>query len=184
MPKIGGTAMRYLRVFLLMGALLLLTASVPSQTVKGRHTTSANKDDAEIRAVYDRWAKAFEARDIEGIMSIYAPGDAVIAYDVVPPLQYKGKDAYRKDYLEFLALYDGPIHVEFRDMRILSSGDVGFIHALERFTGTLKNGPQSDLWLRATSGLRKMNGQWLIVHDHVSVPIDFNSGKAVLDLKP
>ena len=35
-------------------------------------------------------------------MSVYAPGDAVVAYDVVPPLQYKGKDAYRKDYQEFL----------------------------------------------------------------------------------
>ena len=33
-------------------------------------------------------------------------------------------------------------------------------------------------------GLRKMNGHWLIVHDHVSVPTDFESGKAMLDLKP
>jgi len=97
-------------------------------------------DEAEIRGLYDRWAKVFEAHDIEGIMALYAPGDAVIAYDVAPPLQYKGKEAYRKDYIEFLAQYDGPIHVEFRDMRVLSSGDVGFIHALERFSGRLKNG--------------------------------------------
>jgi ketosteroid isomerase-like protein len=82
-------------------------------------------------------------------MSVYAPGDAVVAYDVVPPLQYKGKDAYRKDYQEFLNQYDGPVYVDYRDMRIVSSGDVGFIHALERFTGKLKNGQPSDLWLRA-----------------------------------
>jgi uncharacterized protein (TIGR02246 family) len=144
----------------------------------------AGSDDAEIKALYDRWAKAFEAHDIEGIMSVYAPGDAVISYDIAPPLQYQGKDAYRKDYLEFLAQYDGPIHVEYRDMRILSSGDVGFLHALERLTGKLKNGQQSDMWLRATSGVRKINGKWLIVHDHISVPADFESGKAVLDLKP
>jgi len=48
----------------------------------------------------------------------------------------------------------------------------------------MKNGQPSDMWLRATSGLRKMNGKWLIVHDHVSVPIDFETGKAVLELKP
>ena len=108
----------------------------------------------------------------------------VIAYDVVPPLQYKGKDAYRKDYLEFLNQYDGPIHVEYRDMRIISSGDVGFIHALERFTGKLKNGQPSDLWVRATSDVRKINGKRLIVHDHVSVPVDFETGKAALELKP
>ena len=110
--------------------------------------------------------------------TVYAPGDAVIAYDVAPPLQYKGKEAYRKDYIEFLAQYDGPIHVEFRDMRVLSSGDVGFIHALERFSGRLKNGQQSDMWLRATSGVRKIDGKWLIVHDHVSAPTDFESGKS------
>jgi ketosteroid isomerase-like protein len=53
----------------------------------------------------------------------------------------------------------GPIHIEYRDMRIISSGDVGFIHTLERFTGKLKNGQPSDLWLRATSGVQKINGK-------------------------
>ena len=140
--------------------------------------------ESEIRALYDRWAKAFEAHDIDGIMSNYAFGDAILAYDIAPPLQYKGYDAYRKDFVEFLDQYDGPIHVEYRDMRIFCNGDVGFLHALERMTGKLKNGQQSDLWLRATSGVRKINGKWLIVHDHVSVPTDFDTGKAMLDLKP
>ena len=145
---------------------------------------SSTKNEAEIKALYDRWAKAFEAGDIDGIMSVYAPGDALVAFDVVPPLQYKGRDAYRKDYEEFLSQYDGPVHVQYRDMRIISSGDVGFIYALERFTGKLKNGRPSDVWLRATSGVRKIGGKWLIVHDHISVPVDFETGKAALDLKP
>jgi hypothetical protein len=32
--------------------------------------------------------------------------------------------------------------------------------------------------------LRKIDGNWLIVHDHVSVPIDRQSGKALLNLEP
>jgi uncharacterized protein (TIGR02246 family) len=150
---------------------------------KPRPTGSANSQ-AEIKALYDRWAKACQAKDIDAIMSIYAPGDAVIAYDVAPPLQYKGKEAYRKNYVEFLNQYDGTIHVEYRDMRIVSSGDAGFIHALERYTGKLKNGQTSDLWLRATSGVQKINGRWRIVHDHVSVPMDSKTGKAALNLRP
>ena len=172
------------RFLLSIAALLLLTTEAWNQTVRDAHTTTTSTNEAEIRALLDRWANAFEARDIDAIMSNYAPGDAVIAYDIAPPLQYKGKEAYRKDYQEFLAQYDGPIHVEYRDMRILSSGDVGFVHALERFSGKLRNGQQSDMWLRYTGGLRKMNGKWLIVHDHVSVPTNFESGKAMLDLKP
>ena len=48
---------------------------------------------AAIRALYDRWAKVFEAYDIEGIMANDAPGDAVVAYDVVAPLRRRGQRA-------------------------------------------------------------------------------------------
>jgi uncharacterized protein (TIGR02246 family) len=174
-----------LRVVVLeLVVLVLLGGRAHTQTGSRHHKSPTNNNEAEIKALYDDWAKAFEARDIDGIMAVYAPGDELIAYDVVAPLQYKGKDAYRKDYLDFLAQYDGPIHVEYRDMRILSSGTIGIIHAVERMTGKLKDGQPSDLWLRATSGVQKINGKWLIVHDHISVPVDFESGKAVLDLKP
>ncbi len=176
--------MKSWRLILSMLVLLLLPTGAWNQTTKGPRAATTNNDEIEIRALLDRWAKAFEARDIDLIMSNYASGDAVVAYDIAPPLQYKGKEAYRKDYQEFLAQYDGPIHVEYRDMRVLSSGDVGFVHALERFTGKLKGGQPSDMWLRYTGGLRKIDGRWLIVHDHVSVPTDFESGKALLDLKP
>ncbi len=163
----------------LLGLLTVFGTGALGQSSNKR---GANTNEAQIRALYDQWARAFEARDIDAIMALYAPG--VVAYDVVPPLQYKGRDAYRKDYLEFLGQYDGPVHVEYRDMQIFSSGDVGFIHALERFTGKMKDGQQSDMWLRATSGVIRVDGKWLIVHDHISVPADFDTGKAVLDLKP
>jgi uncharacterized protein (TIGR02246 family) len=163
----------------------LVGAQTQNQSTPQSRTKNQVKNEAEIRDLYDRWAKAFRARDIDRIMSVYASsGDAVVGYDIVPPLQYVGKDAYRKDYEEFLGQYDGPIDVEYRDMRMFANGDVAFIHALERMSGTLKNGQKSDLWVRATSGLRKINGKWLIVHDHISVPADLNTGRAVLELKP
>ena len=71
--------------------------------------SEAKNNQAAIRELYDRWSKAFRAHDIEGIMAVYAPGDAVVGYDIVGPLQYVGKDAYRKDYEVFLAQYVGPI---------------------------------------------------------------------------
>jgi ketosteroid isomerase-like protein len=46
------------------------------------------------------------------------------------------------------------------------------------------NGQKSDFWLRWTACYRKANGKWLITHEHVSVPVDMESGKALLDLKP
>ncbi len=165
-------------------AFILLASLAPSHSNPRPIASAQHSSYAEIRAVYDRWKKAFEARDLDGIMALYAPGDAVVAYDIVPPLQYRGYAAYRQDYQSFLAQYVGAIRVEYRDLRILSSGDLGVINALERITGRLKSGERSDLWLRATSVMRKIDGKWLIVHDHISLPADLATGKAVFDLKP
>ena len=42
-----------------------------------------------------------------------------------------------------------------------------------------------DIWFRATMGLRKTGGRWLIVHDHSSVPFYMDgSYRAAMDLQP
>jgi uncharacterized protein (TIGR02246 family) len=153
-----------------------------AQTTSSRKTAQAN--EAEVRQVIERWAQAFRARDLDGIMAVYAPGDAVIGYDLAPPLQYRGNAAYRKDYADFLAQYEGPLEFEARDVHVVAGTDVAFYHALERMAGKLKSGEKFDTWIRATSCLKKIHGRWLIVHDHLSVPADFETGKAVMDLKP
>ena len=147
----------------------------------GCQSHAPNQGEAEIRQWLDRWVKAFSARDVNTIMSLYAAD--VVAYDIVPPLQYVGKDAYRKDYERFLAQYEGPLEVEIRDMRIVAAGDVAFAAGLERISGAIK-GQKSTMWVRFTSGYRKINGAWLDVQDHLSVPSDLETGKALLDLKP
>jgi len=141
-----------------------------------------SSNEAEIRGALERWAKAFQAADVDGVMAMYAP--QVVAYDFIPPLRYVGADAYRKDYEEFLAQFDGPPAVQFRDLKVVAGNDVGFVYALERISGKLKNGQEVEFWGRCTSGFQKISGRWLDVHDHCSVPADFDTGKAVLDLKP
>lgn len=117
-------------------------------------------------------------------MACYAPGSAVRAFDIVPPLECSDHDTYRKNYEQFFAMYRGPMELELRDLQVIASSDVAFISVLERMAGTLADGQKSEMWVRVTSGLRKMGGHWLIVHDHVSVPVDFASSKALLELKP
>ena len=145
--------------------------------------TSAN-DKAEIQQLLDRWAKAFRARDLNGIMSIYEPGETLVAFDVVPPLQYVGFETYKKDYQEFLDQFQGAIDVEYPNVSIIAGDTIAFSRGLERMTGTLKNGQKFDAWVRFTECYRKTNGHWLAIHDHISVPVDLESGKAALDLKP
>jgi uncharacterized protein (TIGR02246 family) len=144
----------------------------------------AKRSEAEINDLLARWQKAFTARDIDGVMTMYAPGDAVIAYDVSPPLQYKGRDAYRKSYENFFGAYEGPLELEMRDVRLLVGGDLAVVNAVERISGTVKGGPRSSVWVRDTSTFRRIDGKWFDVHDHVSVPADLEKGSAVLNLVP
>jgi ketosteroid isomerase-like protein len=48
----------------------------------------------------------------------------------------------------------------------------------------MKDGRSHDAWVRFTACFRKFDSNWLIVHDHVSVPVDPPSGKALTNLAP
>ena len=52
------------------------------------------KDEAQIRQLVDNWAKALRAKDVDGLMANYSPD--MLLFDLAPPLQYKGAEAYRK----------------------------------------------------------------------------------------
>ena len=108
----------------------------------------------------------------------------VVTFDIVPPLRHIGADALRKLWEEVFSVYQGPIDYEIHDLTITVGDDVAFTHSLNRISGTLNNGQKTELWLRWTAGFRKINGTWLIVLNHNSVPVDLAHGKAALDLKP
>jgi hypothetical protein len=38
--------------------------------------------------------------------------------------------------------------------------------------------------LRVTDGYANFGGEWLIAHEHVSVPVDLTTGQAILQSKP
>jgi uncharacterized protein (TIGR02246 family) len=139
-------------------------------------------DEAAIRELLDRATRALHDKDIDGVMSMYAP--EVVSFDIVPPLQYLGAEAFRKRWEEVFLTYSGPINYEIHDLDITVGDDLAFSHSLNRIRGTLKNGQKADLWLRWTACFRKINGRWLIVHHQVSVPVDLEHGTALLDLKP
>jgi ketosteroid isomerase-like protein len=144
----------------------------------------AASDVAQIRALEARFAAAFNAKDLNAIMKVYEPGKALVVFDVVPPRQYVGTAAYRKDWEDFLATFKGPIKFSMSDLVITAGRSVAFSHSIQRVQGTDKDGKPIDLVVRVTDGYRKIGGRWLIVHEHVSVPVDLTTLKPDLSSKP
>jgi uncharacterized protein (TIGR02246 family) len=165
--------------------IVLLTLIVSVLSGIGWHPAYAgSREETAIRALIDRWTKAAQEKNVDGVMSMYQRGGSLVAYDLVPPLQYKGWDAYRADYKAFFDMYDGPIKIEFRDLVIAADATFGYSHELQRVSGTLKGGRKAAFWVRVTDVYRKIGGQWRVVHEHVSVPANLETGKAALDLVP
>jgi ketosteroid isomerase-like protein len=140
------------------------------------------KTQSEVGRLFDTRSEAIGAKDIERLMSLYSP--EIVYFDLVPPLQYVGAEALRGRFLEWFESFEGPIGQEISELNVVESGDAAIAHMLIRAGGTLKNGQEVGFWVRATDGCRRSDGEWLITHEHISLPVDPMSRSAVMDLAP
>src|SRR5438552_254805 len=96
--------------------------------VSAQHHMTADthtvKDEAAIRELIDGFTKAIRARDIRGVMSVFAPD--VVSFDLGPPLQHAGGDTFMKRWQELFESYQSSIDYEIRDLSITADGAVAF----------------------------------------------------------
>jgi len=134
-------------------------------------------DEAAIRTLEDKFAVAFNAGDVDAMMKNYIADKSLVVFDVVPPRQHLGADAYRKAWLGFFSHFNGIPKIAITDLVITVEGNLGFSHSIQHVTGTDIQGHSIDRTVRVTDGYRKIGGNWLIVLEHVSVPVDLTTGK-------
>ncbi len=147
--------------------------------------TTANTradDEAQIGALIDDRVKGVRTKDVNASVSSLIPD--ILTFDVVNPLQHIGSDASRKRAEDWFSSFQGPIGYEIRDLKITTGDDVAFSHSLSHVSATTTGGGQLDMWWRTTVCFRKIDGKWMVTHEHNSVPFDVETGKASLDLKP
>jgi uncharacterized protein (TIGR02246 family) len=143
------------------------------------------QDQADIQALEGRFQAAFNAKDVNAIMALYTPDDNMVVFDVTPPRQYTGWPAYKKDFEGFFAAFPGPAALTLSDLDITvgTGGDIAYSHSIQHASMTDKTGKKVEMTVRVTDGYKKVNGQWLISHEHVSIPVDMETMKPVLDSK-
>jgi ketosteroid isomerase-like protein len=142
---------------------------------------TSHVQEAAIRRRVADWAAAISAKNLDAVVSLYAP--EVVSFDLTPPLRYAGADGKRRAWQTVLAALSGPIAYEVRDLNVTMHGELAFAYSLNHITTTVPTG-QVDMWVRWTACFRQLDGVWLVVHDHVSVPADPMQGRALLNLTP
>jgi ketosteroid isomerase-like protein len=141
------------------------------------HAGLTASDEAEIKALNRRLADALRAGDINAVMSAYAPDDSLVVFDAVPPLQYVGAEACRKNWENALAFFSGPVEYEMSGLHVETDGSLGFSRRIDHVVLTDKDGHKLS---RITNVYRKVDGKCLIAHEHASMPVDLITGKADL----
>jgi len=135
-----------------------------------------------IRALIEDRIPATAGKDAAALSSPYT-ADAVL-FDAVGPLRSAGTDAQAHRVAEWLSAYRGPIDYQIRDLEITAGEQVAFCHYLYRVGGTMTDGTVVGMWLRSTVCLRQAGQDWLVTHEHTSVPFDGATGAASLTLGP
>jgi ketosteroid isomerase-like protein len=144
--------------------------------------TQREVDEAAISRQVKKIVEGIRTKDLEGLKQLYAAN--VVSFDVEPPLQHVGIEAKLKNWAKVFTFFRD-VDYEVRDLAVTVGDDVAFGHAFGRLSGTLKDGTAtSGMWVRGTFCFRKLDRNWLIVHDQASVPFDVACGKGVTDLEP
>jgi ketosteroid isomerase-like protein len=138
--------------------------------------------EAQIRQRVEELVKAVRTKDLDAIRTLYAPD--LVSFDVGPLLRYIGADNKRRAWQEGFAAFPGTVGYEVRDLSVTTQGELAFVHSLNYSSFTAPDGRTIGLWVRWTACFRRIDGAWLIVHDHVSVPAEFKTGRALMNLTP
>lgn len=125
-------------------------------------------EQAAIRSLIENWASAVRARDVDGILANHS--SEMLLFDVPAPAASKGIEAYRKSWDPFFSWSVDPVVFDLSAMEVTPGSDVAYATALLRCAGMEQSGEKSEPEVRLTIGLRKIGGEWRVMHEHHSVP--------------
>lgn len=141
-------------------------------------------ESTKIRQLIEERAAAVAAKDAKAMVAHNAP--TIVEYNLAPPLRQPSQGQDPTPVEKWLATFHGPMNMEIRDLEVTVGADVAFATSLNCLTATPLGETESfSLWFRVTLGLRKIDGRWLVVHEHESVPFEMDGTmRASVGLRP
>jgi ketosteroid isomerase-like protein len=108
--------------------------------------------------------------------------DGLLVFDDAMPFEIRGVDDWRKTWTRVFASAKS-FEVKISEFVVETSGDLGVAHGVVHIDYVGDKGKLSET-ARLTEAYRRVDGNWLIFHEHLSIPIDPATGKGVFDAKP
>jgi len=133
--------------------------------------TSADREDAALRALVPKIVAAWSAMDISKVAPYYAE-DADLAYFDIAPLKYSNWKEYSEGAQKNLFEPNRSISAKLNDdLAVHRCGSLAWATFTLAIDLVSKEGASSHLNARWTMVLEKRAKGWVVVHEHVSVPL-------------
>src|SRR3954468_326687 len=133
-------------------------------------------DEQQIRALIQPWANAVHTGDLDTVLADHASD--IVMFDVPPPERgVRGIDDYRETWPGFFRWQASGAVFEIDELDVTAGADVAFAYALLRCATPDELSRRPEQRLRLTVGLRRVEGRWVVAHEHhsftdVSTPED------------
>lgn len=124
--------------------------------------------EESVRDIHDGWFADTKAKNLDGIMSHIAAD--IVSYEHEAPLEYLGVDKVREMCRSGLEQTTGQVTWTVPELSVVARDDLAVAWGLNRMTAQMPDGTLAEEWSRGTRVFRRENGEWTMVHQHVSYP--------------
>jgi ketosteroid isomerase-like protein len=154
------------RLSAILICILVLLSVAPAKTSRRRGSrTGPALDRAYLQKIWDGW----EQLDASKQAQFYAKGSHIF-FDVAP-LKYANWADYQRGVTKELAGYKSAKFVVNNDAEIHASApDCAWAAATVKQDAIMKSGRHDTTTFRWTAVFQRQGGNWVMVHEHVSIP--------------
>lgn len=128
-----------------------------------------NTSQTQVHMVIEDWAQATRQNRKDEILKNHALD--LVTFDVIPPMKYESAESYRQSWGDWQPETQGEGQFDLENLSVTVSTDLAFAHCFVRCGATMPDGHTFQDLVRATFCLRRIDGSWKILHQHISKPI-------------
>ena len=130
----------------------------------------------EVLQVIEAWDQALLGQQIDDLIQQCAADISMI--DVSSQLD--GVAQYKTEWEKFSPYFNDEMKISRRDVRLYAADDLVVMHCHSKVENPILKGKLEMPWCRTTLCLQKKDSVWLVVHQHISMPVDMLTGQAIV----
>lgn len=127
-------------------------------------------DQEAFRSLIDRYWATWSSGDLDKVGEFYDQAPNAVFFDVTP-LKYGNWNEFKTGVK---ALFQEANSIKIGandDFKVTRRGNLAWTTETFHMSEALKNGKTVEIQGRHTAVWEKRNGKWIILHEHVSVPM-------------